>query len=87
MCFCDCVRLVWTGPVSAKLQRYVSATNLMVSVVFKSNKTKAMCLKAKLLKQRLPYPPNIRRLAQGSDANISVPHKIDIVYISLLKTT
>lgn len=59
----------------------------MVYVFFQSNKTKAMSLKAKLLKQRLSYPPDIRRLAQGSDANISVPHKMDIVYISLLKTT
>ncbi len=49
-----------------------------------------MSLKAKLLNQGLPNPPYVRGLARGSDANISVPLgwvKIDIVYVSLLKTT
>lgn len=45
----------------------------MIYVVFKSNKTQEMSLKAKLLNQGLPYPPYIRGLARGSDANISVP--------------
>lgn len=69
------------GPGSAKLQRYVSATRHVYfeSVkfdnlyCFKLNKTQEMSLKTTFLNQGLPYPPYIRGLARGSDANISMP--------------
>lgn len=51
----------------------LKVSSLMIYIVFKSNKTQEMSLKAKLLNQGLPNPPYVRGLARGSDANISVP--------------
>ncbi len=51
----------------------LKVSSLMIYIVFKSNKTQEMSLKAKLLNQGYPIRPNVHGLARGSDANISVP--------------
>ncbi len=51
----------------------LKVSSLKIYIVFTLNNTQEMSLKAAFLNQGLPYPPYIRGLARGSDANISVP--------------